>query len=266
MATQQARHWLGTLSCAQLPGIEPGSTDLQRWNLAELRGQREIGAGGFEHWQLCASFTRPTRLNAVVRIFGGGHWEPTRSEHARAYVLKPETRVAGTQFILGAPLMRRSEQTDWDSVWEAAKTGEINNIPSDIRIRCYHQVQIHNSNSRTSSKAFLEHMSDLLQWTAPAMYSGESLTLESRIVPGQKVWQTVHHVSAKIPQLSGGMVIKVMNVLSLMSFVGKSVSVISCDGSIVIHVEWKPKGDRCPSWQLDSGSQATWIPDSGIQN
>lgn len=82
---QQARHWLLTLHD---PDWAP-PTELQP-TIAWLRGQKEIGTQTERiHWQLFATFKRPTRLAAIKKIFGNAvHAEPSRSEAAEAYVFK----------------------------------------------------------------------------------------------------------------------------------------------------------------------------------
>ena len=91
-----------------------------------LHGQLEEGEGGFRHWQLVATMRRKSRLRAVKLTFGPrAHCEPTRSEAARRYVLKEETRVPGTQFSLGTLPTRRNSATDWEFVWESAKSGRF---------------------------------------------------------------------------------------------------------------------------------------------
>lgn len=67
----------------------------------ELRGQRELGAGGFDHYQLLVGLVKPQRRSWLVARFGTGHWEPTRSASARDYVHKELTRVPGSQFAYG---------------------------------------------------------------------------------------------------------------------------------------------------------------------
>lgn len=81
-----ARYWLGTISVASgwLPpaNLPDGVT----W----IRGQRETGVGGFEHYQVFAAFPRPQRLPAVQRLLGtvNAHWEQSRSANAESYVWK----------------------------------------------------------------------------------------------------------------------------------------------------------------------------------
>lgn len=114
-----------------------------------IHGQLEVGDGGFRHWQLVVTMQRKSRLRAVKSVFGSrAHCEATRSEAARAYVQKDETAVEGTRFELGKLPIRRNEKTDWQSVWELAKSGRVNvflikvdEIDSNIRVVHYRTLR-----------------------------------------------------------------------------------------------------------------------------
>ena len=136
MPHAKARHWIGTIPEADYAATEETITGDLVW----VRGQLEEGAGGFRHWQLVASFDKQVRLAVVRRIFKG-HWEPTRSDAAREYVWKPETRIEGTQFEFGIAPFRRNQPTDWESVRTQAISGDITQIPADVYIRCYNQLK-----------------------------------------------------------------------------------------------------------------------------
>lgn len=97
----------------------------------------EIGDGGFEHWQIVVGFKKPIRLRGVRELFGNYHAEPSKSDAADEYVWKEETRVEGTQFLLGKKAFQRGSSKDWDQIAELAKAGQFDEIPSDILIRHY---------------------------------------------------------------------------------------------------------------------------------
>ena len=64
-----------------------------------IKGQLELGQGGFLHWQVIVWFSGNNRLTSVKKIFGStAHCELSRSEAANEYVWKEDTRVEGTQF------------------------------------------------------------------------------------------------------------------------------------------------------------------------
>lgn len=134
-----ARYWLGTIAadCGWKPPTELPESCV--W----IRGQLEIGAGGFQHWQVFAAFSRPHRFTAVkvLLVCLTGHWEPSRSKCAEEYVWKEETRVAGSQFELGGKAVKRNSKSDWEAVLRSAKSGNHDEIPPDIFVRCYHQIR-----------------------------------------------------------------------------------------------------------------------------
>lgn len=120
--------------------------------LAWARGQRECGSTGYEHYQICAAFGKKVSLAAVTGIFGRGvHAELTRSECAESYCTKEETRV-GEPFELGAKPIRRNSKTDWESVWVAAKAGDLESVPANIRVVSYHALRaIHSDHANPRS-------------------------------------------------------------------------------------------------------------------
>lgn len=132
-----ARYWLGTLYDWTPPRELPAGSDLV-W----LRGQQErCPTTGRLHHQIFAAFSKNQRLSAVKAKVGAGHWEPSRSEAAEAYVWKEQTRVPDTQFELGARAVKRNSKTDWDQVLAAAKRGDFTSIPSDVQVRYYRTLQ-----------------------------------------------------------------------------------------------------------------------------
>jgi len=110
--------------------------------LAYCKGQREIGDGGYEHWQVLAVFTRKVRLPQCKGCFcESAHCEPSRSVAADAYVWKEDTAVAGTRFELGAKPHRRNNKTDWSFVWTNAVSGNIDAIEPSIRVQHYRTLR-----------------------------------------------------------------------------------------------------------------------------
>lgn len=110
------------------------------WN-ADIKyciGQQEIGEGGYHHWQIVVGMKRTFRMRAVKNLFhNSAHLELTRSEFAHDYVQKDDTAVADTQFIYGELPLRRNNATDWISVKNNAKSGNLDEIPEDIFVRHY---------------------------------------------------------------------------------------------------------------------------------
>lgn len=97
-----------------------------------IKGQLELGAGGFLHWQLIVAMLGKRSRSQVRGLFGPVHCELSRSEAAEEYVWKEETRVPETQFELGAKPIRRNVSEDWNRIWEAATIGDLLSIPAQV--------------------------------------------------------------------------------------------------------------------------------------
>lgn len=130
----QARYWILTIPHAHfVPYLPPDA--------AFIKGQLERGEQtGYLHWQLVVAFKTKKRLKFVRQIFGDFNIEPTRSALADDYVWKEDTRINGTQFVLGTKPINRSAAPDWDGIRQSAMQGQLSDIPSDIFVRCYHQL------------------------------------------------------------------------------------------------------------------------------
>lgn len=106
-----------------------------------IKGQLELAASGFLHWQVFVEFGKRVRLGCVRSVFGDIHAEASRSTAAEDYVSKVETRVDGTEFVLGGRTVSRNSAADWDAIRESARGGRLGDIPSDIYVRCYNQLR-----------------------------------------------------------------------------------------------------------------------------
>jgi len=109
--------------------------------LSFATGQKEKGESGYVHWQLCVAFSKKVSLAAVTKLFGTGiHAELSRSEAAVSYCTKEESRLS-EPFSLGAKPFRRNSKTDWESVWSAAKSGDLDSIPANVRVVSYRTLR-----------------------------------------------------------------------------------------------------------------------------
>lgn len=69
------------------------------------------------------------------------HFEPVKVDNgASMYCLKEETRLEGPIEVGKKPL-KRNDAKDWEKIWEHAKKGEVEEIPADVRVRCYNQIK-----------------------------------------------------------------------------------------------------------------------------
>jgi len=116
---------------------------LERYGeVAYIRGQGELAASGYRHWQIMAAYKSKVRLARVKQLFGTTcHAEPTRSDAAREYVWKEETRIAGTQFEFGLLQIRRGNSQDWAAVRRSAQSGQLEDIPPDLYVRYYGNIK-----------------------------------------------------------------------------------------------------------------------------
>lgn len=111
-------------------------------SLSWIKGQHERGESGYEHWQLLVALSRKGSLSTLKTLFGNScHAELSRSEAAEQYVWKDATAVAGTRFEFGTKPIRRNSKTDWESVWTAAKSGDLESIPAHVRVTSYRTLQ-----------------------------------------------------------------------------------------------------------------------------
>lgn len=108
-------------------------------DLIWMKGQLEEGEGGYRHWQIVLCTKRKCRAGAVKRRFTNDtHVEVTRSSAANEYVWKDDTCVdASYRFELGKLPFNRNQEKDWDVIKENAKRGRLDDIPSDVYVRCY---------------------------------------------------------------------------------------------------------------------------------
>lgn len=127
----QGRYWLLTVPQRCFTPWLPDSC-------CYIKGQLELGEQGYLHWQVLVLFHKNKRLRSVKEVFGDEcHAELSRSEAASDYVWKEETRVGGTQFELGKLPFKRNSARDWDSIWDAAKTGNLESIDASVRVCHY---------------------------------------------------------------------------------------------------------------------------------
>lgn len=103
MPSAQSRWWIATIPLSDwVPQLPEGAT--------YVVGQGETGISGYEHWQFVLHSKKKTTLAGVKLILGveSAHLEATRSDAAKAYVQKEDTRIAGSSFEYGEAPFDRS--------------------------------------------------------------------------------------------------------------------------------------------------------------
>lgn len=132
----EGRYWMLTIPKADwsVPeALDPA--------ICYIKGQQEIGEGGYEHWQLMV-IAKKIRRNALKRLFcQTAHLDLSRSQAAEAYVWKDETAVEGTRFEIGEKPFNRSKKTDWALAKQKAQAGLINEVPDDVYIKYYRTLK-----------------------------------------------------------------------------------------------------------------------------
>lgn len=135
MPAKQFRYWILTI-----PKDKWDRTEIPE-EVSYTKGQLEKGEGGYEHWQLVAYTKKKLTYSKMISLWPEeAHVEHTRSTKAEEYVWKEETRV-GEMFELGEKPMKRNSEKDWDLMFENAKKAKYDDIPADVKIRCWNQFQ-----------------------------------------------------------------------------------------------------------------------------
>lgn len=140
MPSSNPRHQFWILTIPHSDWSPPENLD--NLNTCYIAGQRELSTSGFDHWQIVAYYTNKVRMGTVKADFTSTtHCEPTRSQAARDYVWKDDTAVEGTRFELGNLPFRRNSKTDWQAVYDAARTGLWDPIPARIIVQHYRNLK-----------------------------------------------------------------------------------------------------------------------------
>lgn len=147
----RARYWIITLSHERHPE-QPQLPEAGGY----IRGQLEIGTGGFRHWQFVFYAKNTISLRTVTTLFPGCHAEATRSQAALDYVSKDDTRVEGTSFQEGEIPTHRPT-TDWHQILDSARNGNFDAIPPGIYLR-YHAT-IHRLHTQCTRPIFRDTIS-----------------------------------------------------------------------------------------------------------
>lgn len=101
-------------------------------------GQLEKGKEGTVHLQFAIAFPKPgKRITGLKKYCDKAHFEPVVTDNGiDAYCMKEETRIEGP-WEFGVRPVQRNSKTDWNRVWELAKSGQIEKIPAHVRCQNY---------------------------------------------------------------------------------------------------------------------------------
>lgn len=151
-------------------------------NVTWMKGQLELGAGGFRHWQLVCHFTKKVRLGGAKLVFGNtAHCEPTLCPAANDYVWKEETAIEPSvnRFELGERPIKRNDPDDWKKIAKLAKEGKVDEIEeADAQI-----FMVHYRTIKLIAKDYMKKAEDLdsvcgvWMWGPPRM--GKSTKVRS---------------------------------------------------------------------------------------
>lgn len=137
--TPQGKFWMLTIPKLEwdIPKELPDSVQY-------LKGQLEVGEGGFMHWQAVACFKKKVRLRGVKEVFGRQcHAELTKSKAANEYVHKDETAFEPdlNRFELGRLPLQRNNEDHWKKIKEDAVAGRLNEIDPQIFVCHYSSLK-----------------------------------------------------------------------------------------------------------------------------
>lgn len=137
MPAPQGRFFILTIKCQDYTP----PTAIETW-FTYLTGQKEIGVGGFEHWQLVVALSKKATITGCKSFFvRTAHVELTRSAAANDYVCKDDTAVPGTRFTLGALPVKLNSKVDWAKQLDLAKRGLEAEMDPGVYMRCYNTIK-----------------------------------------------------------------------------------------------------------------------------
>lgn len=133
----QGHNWLCTLNNPECTLEEIHNKMGATWTT----GQMEMGEEGTRHLQFFQNFKKNICITAYKKYDKRIHVELVKVNNgADSYCNKTETRIDGPWEYGDKPVQRNS-RTDWQDIWLKAKTGRIEDIPADIRLRCYSNIK-----------------------------------------------------------------------------------------------------------------------------
>lgn len=111
------------------------------FNPQYMCGQLEKGESGTEHFQFYLHFSKQVYFTQLKKLNDQVHYIGVHINNgADNYCLKEDTRIDGP-YEFGSKPLQRNSRLDWDSVFNNAKSGNFELIPSDIKVRCYSNLK-----------------------------------------------------------------------------------------------------------------------------
>ena len=136
----QARYWFATIACENNGNKWSPTEALLDDQITYIKGQKEIGIAGYEHWQMviyCKTKIRMTSLK--LKLANWSHLEKCLSVAAENYVWKDDSAVVGTRFEFGFKNAKKGE--DWTAILQHAKSGNLDAISPTVIIRHYSSLK-----------------------------------------------------------------------------------------------------------------------------
>lgn len=136
MATTMSKRWCFTIN----NWTQDEKDRLLAWASQYLVVGEEVGESGTSHLQGFVIFASNKRLSAVKKLNDRAHWEIARgtAEQAAEYCKKEGNFVEVGECPKTAG---GSQQERFKRAWEAAKAGDFEEVPEDIRLRYYRTLK-----------------------------------------------------------------------------------------------------------------------------
>lgn len=136
--TSLAKHWCFTINN---PDLEVDSVEWNPATMNYLITANEVGTGGTKHIQGYVAFKTRKRLATVKKIMPRAHLEVMMGTplQSSTYCMKDGDFTAnGDLPDTPAKAAGKALKRNWDAAFEAAKNGDFESIPADMKIKYYH--------------------------------------------------------------------------------------------------------------------------------
>lgn len=105
-------------------------------------GEETAPTTGTKHYQGYVILQKKKYLSTMIKKIPGVHIEIARGKPSQCSdYCKKEGKFVETGTLPHDNPGGEATKKKWSDIWDAAKAGDIEKIPADIRIRCYHQIK-----------------------------------------------------------------------------------------------------------------------------